>query len=135
MAIELTARTLRALQEKNLKPNLIIQFDGLSTLFSSNPVQEVIRINDPGLFIDGTWFIGGLRPIEDNKVYVDSESTTFKTNQQMNYDEAKEKLLDIWRDTPDDARHRIKSETQRGHHGGKLQYCETKYLGVTMKNG
>ena len=89
MAIQLTARTLRALQEKNLKPNLIIQFDGLSTLFSTVPVQEIIRINDPGLFIDGTWFIGGLRPIEDNKVYIDSESTTFKTNQQMNYDEAK----------------------------------------------
>jgi len=89
MAIELTNRTLNALRQTNIEPNMIVKFDGYDILFSVVAVQELIRIGDPGLFIDGTWFIGGLRPIVNNRTLLDLDSTTTRITQQINFDEAR----------------------------------------------
>ena len=92
MAIQLTNNTTRALREPNIEPNIIVKFEGLDTLFSARPIQEFLRINDPGFFIGGEGlFVGGLIDIEPdkNRTLLDSRSTTFTIRQQMNYDEGR----------------------------------------------
>ena len=87
MAIELTNNTIRALQETNIEPNLIVRIDGLSTLFSARPVREFIKYGDDIFYGDSDLFYGGLTDIPDQKNYVDGSSTTFKIRQQINYDD------------------------------------------------
>lgn len=89
MAIELTARTERSLQEIGIEPNLAVLIDGVATTYSTNPVLDFIKIGEPGLLIDGTWFIGGFRQIQNNKDFLDADRTTYTIRQQINYDENK----------------------------------------------
>lgn len=87
MALELTNNTNRALQDLSVEPNIVFKIDGLDYLFSSSAVKEYIKIGDPGLYIGDDWRIGGFRDIDNNKVLIDSGSTTYTIRQQMNYDE------------------------------------------------
>lgn len=88
MAIDLSNRTRRALSELSIEPNLIVQIEGISTLFSAVPVRDFIEYGCPDIFYGGDdVFYGGLKDVEDNKDYIDSGTTTFSIRQQMNYDE------------------------------------------------
>lgn len=87
MALEITNNTQRALQNLSIEPNIVLKIDGVPFIFSSSSTKEYIRIGDPGLFIDGTWYIGGFRELTNNRQYIDSSSTTYTIRQQMNYDE------------------------------------------------
>lgn len=88
MAIDLTPRTRRALDELSIEPNLIVRIDGLSTLFSAVPVREFITYGYPDIFYgDADLYYGGLIDKEDQKNYLDSQSTTFTIRQQINYDD------------------------------------------------
>jgi len=90
VALDLSIRTRRALEQTNIEPNIIVKFEGIDILFSAQSVKEIIRIGDPGFFIGAEgYFIGGLFNIEPekNRTLIDSQSTTFTIRQQMNYDE------------------------------------------------
>ena len=88
MAIDITPRTQRALEELSIEPNLIVRIDGLSTLFSAVPVREFLTYGYPDVFYgDADLFYGGLIDVEDQKNYIDSKSTTFKIQQQISYDD------------------------------------------------
>ena len=66
MAFQLTAKARRLAQNITKEPMLVLQIDGVDTIYGTSPVLEYIRIGDVGLFIDGTWKIGGLREIDGN---------------------------------------------------------------------
>jgi hypothetical protein len=87
MALEITNNTQRALGDVSIQPNIVIKFEGIDYYFSSAVVKDYVRIGDPDLLIDGSWTIGGFRPIQNNKTYIDSKSTTYTIRQQINYDE------------------------------------------------
>lgn len=65
MSFELTKAALLKTQEATKEPQLVIQIDGVDTIYGSTELLEYIRVGDVGLFIDGTWKIGGLRAVED----------------------------------------------------------------------
>jgi hypothetical protein len=71
-----------ALQKRNetLKAfDLVFELRGVSNVFSSSVLVDVIRIGDELLFIDGTWLIGGSREIANQSsdpLLSLSESTT-----------------------------------------------------------
>lgn len=88
MAIELTARTKRALDELSIEPNLIIRIDGLSTLYGSTAIREFLTYGyDEVEYGDEGIFYGGLVDKEDQKQYIDSATTTYTIRQQMSYDD------------------------------------------------
>lgn len=87
MALEITNNTKRALQNLSIEPNIVLKIDGVPFYFSSSSTSEYIRIGDPDLFIDGSWYIGGFRELTNNRQLIDSSSTTYTIRQQMNYDE------------------------------------------------
>lgn len=90
MALDLTTRTRRALQDVSIEPNIIVRFEGLDIAFSTLTVKEFIRINDPGFFLGAEgYFVGGLFDLEPekNRTILDGQSTSFSIQQQMNYDE------------------------------------------------
>lgn len=88
MAIELTPRTRRALEELSIEPNLVVRIDGYDTLFSAIAVREFLTYGYPDAFYGDTdLFYGGLVDVEDQKQYIDSKSTTYTIRQQMSYDD------------------------------------------------
>lgn len=90
MSIDLTPRTLRALEEISIEPNISMVFEGLDVIFSNNPVQEFVTINCPGFFIGAEgFFIGGLKDIEPerNRTLIDDSSVNQTIRQQINHHE------------------------------------------------
>ena len=92
MAINITPRTRRALNQTNIEPNIAVRFQGLDVTFSAKAVKEFIKINDPGFFIGAQgYFIGGLIDVdpERNRTLIDDRSTSFRIQQQINHDEGR----------------------------------------------
>jgi len=88
MAIPLTTATLKSLQELSIEPNLSIKIEGYDTIFSAIPVKDFLLYGCPDVFFgDPDTFYGGLKEVENNKTYIDSQTTTYSVKQQMNYDE------------------------------------------------
>ncbi len=88
MALELTPRTRRALEELSIEPNLVVEVDGYDHLFGAVSIKELltygfgdVRYGDDGIFY------GGLVDKENQKTYIDSASTTYVIRQQMSYDD------------------------------------------------
>ncbi len=89
MALELTPATLRALDELSIEPNIAFTIEGFDTIFSAKPVQDFLLYGCPDVFYgDPGLFYGGLKDVTGNKTYIDSGSTTWTIQQQINYDEA-----------------------------------------------
>jgi hypothetical protein len=83
MAQSLTLRTRQVLDGGVISPNIILEIDGISTVFGSLVIEEVIRIGDTGLAIgepipgeSSTWVIGGLTSISDQSDVVNFGSGT-----------------------------------------------------------
>jgi hypothetical protein len=83
VAFQLTDRANRARQRAALEPSLVLEIDGVSTLFGVDTVQEYIRIGDTGLAIDGSWTIGGLREATDQLSAISFEGTGSTISQQL----------------------------------------------------
>lgn len=88
MAIELSNRAQRALEELSIEPNLIVRIDGYSTLFGAAPIREFLTYGYPDVFFgDPDIYYGGLIDVTDQKPYVDSKNTTYSIKQQISYDD------------------------------------------------
>lgn len=83
MSLELTDNAIAASEKTGIRPNLILEIDGVSTLYGAVNIQKYIRIGDPGLLIDGSWTIGGLNDAEDQSDVISFEGTGTKINQQL----------------------------------------------------
>lgn len=83
MAIELTQTAQIKADGVNQIPQLVLQIDGVPTVYGVGQVKKFVRIGDPGLLIGDTWKIGGLNPYEDQLDVVDIEGSSNTISQQL----------------------------------------------------
>ena len=86
MTIEITQSTRERLRENAISPIVVLEIDGVPRRLGSDVILQIIRIGDENLFIDGTWFIGGLRPLENQEDLVSLGATSTRIRQQLNQD-------------------------------------------------
>lgn len=86
MALELTDKALKASQELSVEPQLVLQIDGVDTVFGAVRILKVIRIGDPDLDIGNDWVIGGLNEVADQEDLISVKGTGTSINQQLRPD-------------------------------------------------
>jgi hypothetical protein len=87
MSFEITEKTRRAISGVNVKPSLVLEIEGVDSLFGAVRVLRLIRIGDAGLEIGDDWRIGGATAIEDQEdiVSIDTGNAT-QISQQLQPD-------------------------------------------------
>ena len=87
MAFDVTQNTLFATKKANIEPQVVIEIDGVARIYGSSSILKLIRIGDEDLIIDGSWVIGGSKPIKNQASLVSFGSgTSTKITQQLNTD-------------------------------------------------
>lgn len=87
MAFPITTRAENESKKLRLEPQLVLEIEGVDTLFGAVTILRFIRIGDPDLFIGDDWRIGGLRPADDQEEIISFEAgTTTKIAQQLRPD-------------------------------------------------
>lgn len=83
MAIELS-RTAKALTKAvNQKPQLVLEIKNVTTRYGIGGIKKYIQIGDDGLFIDGSWKIGGYRDLPDQEDLISFDGTSSTITQQL----------------------------------------------------
>jgi hypothetical protein len=83
VAIELS-KTAKGLSKGiNQRPQIVLEIKGLETRYGNGTIKKFIQIGDDGLFIDGTWKIGGYRPIADQEDLISFDGTSSTISQQL----------------------------------------------------
>lgn len=84
MALELTERALRESEKLRIEPQLVLEIEGITTLFGAVQILRQIRIGDDGLLIGDDWRIGGLVAVDDQEDIISLESGSgTEINQQL----------------------------------------------------
>jgi hypothetical protein len=83
MSLTITERTELESQKLRIEPQLVLEIDGVTTLFGAVQILHYIRIGDPELYIGDDWKIGGLSPVEDQEPIVSLDGTGTQINQQI----------------------------------------------------
>ncbi len=83
MAFELTENAKNATSGVNIKPQLVLEVDGVSTIFGAAIIKKKVKIGDVGLTIGGGWTIGGLIDIEDQEDLITFDGTSTSIRQQL----------------------------------------------------
>lgn len=83
MAFNLTNSAKTRAQQTNLKPSLVLEIDGVTTLYGCVIVKKYVRINDAGLVIGDGWTIGGTDDVEDQSDIISLDGTTTDVTQQL----------------------------------------------------
>jgi hypothetical protein len=86
MAITLTDRAERTLNKRLIEPQIVLEIDGVPTIFGGSTITEIIRIGDPGLEIGDDWVIGGLRAVDDQETLISLSGTSNEISQQLQPD-------------------------------------------------
>lgn len=91
MAFELTESAELASQQTSIKPILILEIDGISTLFGAVAIKKFVRVGDEDLFVGDSWTIGGLAEIEDQSPLItfSSGGTSTSISQNLLLDKGK----------------------------------------------
>lgn len=89
MSLPISNRTRLATNKTLKQPNLVICFDGLETCYGSGVIKKLIRIGDPGLFIDGTWKIGGVDELENQLAALSMDASSTSIRAQLDPDKAR----------------------------------------------
>ena len=83
MATELTNTAQIKADNRNQEPQLVLQIDGVETVFGIGQVKKYVKIGDPELYVDGSWKIGGLNPYEDQSDAIDLAASSNTISQQL----------------------------------------------------
>lgn len=84
MSFNVTDRALAESERPKIEPQLVLEIEGVTTLFGAVTISRLIRIGDPGLLIGDAWRIGGIVPVSDQKQNVNFDSgTTTRIEQQL----------------------------------------------------
>lgn len=86
MALELTPAARRASESSTILPNLVLDIEGVTDKYGTVQILKYIKIGDPGLFIDGTWKIGGYAPLLDQETLVTFDGTSTSISQKLDID-------------------------------------------------
>lgn len=92
MSFQLTKAAQLRSNEVTKEPQLVLEIDGIATVYGTTSLLEYIRIGDADLFIDGSWKIGGLRTLEgqESLLSVGSEAgTTTKITQVLDHEKGR----------------------------------------------
>lgn len=89
MTMSVSQRTLQASERIEKSPVLVLCIDGLDTKYGTTVLFELIRIGDPGLLIDGTWVIGGMREIDDQSSLLSMSESTNSIRQTLDIDKGR----------------------------------------------
>lgn len=89
MGFQLTTKARAAANSVSKQPNIVLVINGVSTKFGSAQILKLIRIGDPGLLIDGSWVIGGSKPLSDQQEAISFENSTTSIKQQMEIDKGR----------------------------------------------
>jgi hypothetical protein len=88
MAQELTARALRASQNINIYPQIILEIEGLP-IFGGVSVKKVAKYGEDGIYYGMPGLVyGGLVEMEDSSPRISLENTTTQFSQQLEPDKA-----------------------------------------------
>lgn len=92
MALELSAAALRASQKREVLPQLVLQLEGVDTIYGATRVLKYIRVGDAGLLIGGNapnispptpWRIGGLEGVADSQTLLSMDGSGSTISQQL----------------------------------------------------
>lgn len=85
MPVQLTKNARLSAQALRKKPSIIIQFDGIDTIFGSSEALRVIRIGDPDLYIGDDWRIGIPKSVRDQETVLTFNSDFGATSTKIEY--------------------------------------------------
>lgn len=85
MAYDITTNMREASETGNIQPNIILEIDGVSTVFGAISIKKYIRIGDADLEIGDDWIIGGFNEVEDQSSYISFQQGTSTTIKQTLY--------------------------------------------------
>src|SRR3972149_5101873 len=88
MSIDLTLNARNASEQLVIEPQLVLEIDGVPTIYGARRIQKYIRIGDPGLEIGDSWRIGGFNDADDQDDLISLDGTTTQISQQLNPDKA-----------------------------------------------
>lgn len=84
MSYQITESMDDASKQSNLTPQIVLKIDGIDKLYGAVIINKFVRIGDPDLYIDGSWLIGGLKPLENQSPYISYNSgTSTSINQKL----------------------------------------------------
>lgn len=83
MAYTLSAQASLLSKQTGIKPNLVLQIEGVQEIFGAVSVLELIRIGQPNLVIDGSWVIGGSLESDDSRPWISLDRTSKNLSQQL----------------------------------------------------
>ena len=83
MVFDLTENAFNASIKQQIRPQLVLEIDGVEKVFTADVIQRFIRINCPDLFVGvplpnetEVWTIGGLKDVEEQSSLISLQSGT-----------------------------------------------------------
>jgi hypothetical protein len=87
MSVQLTQDALAKSKEGLVKPNIVLEIEGLDIFYGAIIIKKFIRIGDPDLYIGDDWVIGGITELENQADLVSfSAGTSNQIRTQLNPD-------------------------------------------------
>lgn len=83
MAFQLTANASLATLNTNLEPQLVLEINGVETLFGAVKILKIIRYGDDIFYGDPGLVYGGTKLIENQKDYISLKGTTTAIKQSL----------------------------------------------------
>jgi hypothetical protein len=83
MAFSLTEGAVDKQGLRKQEPSLVLEIDGYSKVFGMHKLLRFTRIGGPGLYIDGTWEIGGSYYDTSVQDWISLDGTTSTISQQL----------------------------------------------------
>jgi len=85
MSFDVTNSADAASRKTQIEPTIILEIDGVSTLFGARIIEKRVKIGDVGLEI-GNFVIGGLNAVTDQSSLVSFDDSTSRITQSINPD-------------------------------------------------
>lgn len=86
MSFTVTNSTNDKALAQNKKPSLVLEIEGVPYIYTLSPLVKNLRVGDVGLYVDGSWVIGGTGYDNRVKPYITIDGTTNSISQQLQQD-------------------------------------------------
>ncbi len=83
MAVTLSDKITALSKRGVINPSLVLDVEGVETIFTCVRVKRKVRIGEPGYFIGGDWVIGATTDQENQRQIISLEGTTTQIQQQL----------------------------------------------------
>jgi len=83
MAIELTNRALEASKAEELRPNLVLEINGVTTVFGAVRLSKLLQYGDPVVYGGANLVYGGVTELPDQDDLINLDGTDSTISQQL----------------------------------------------------